>query len=186
MYFFNFQDRYGRRWSHVFLLFCCSLCMGLVCSIANYDENDLVSMWAVNILCFVAKFICTAAFYMFYVQAAELNPTPIRNSGMGFASFSANIIGLSGPTVAHYGTIDKRIPYGIIACISLVSGVAASFLPETLGCYLPETISSAAEFGKEQKYFSWIRKGHLPTDLTSIRTSFRLNDPTKGPRKSKS
>ena len=160
--------------------------MGLVCSIANYDENDLVSMWAVNILCFVAKFICTAAFYMFYVQAAELNPTPIRNSGMGFASFSANIIGLSGPTVAHYGTIDKRIPYGIIACISLVSGVAASFLPETLGCYLPETISSAAEFGKEQKYFSWIRKGHLPTDLTSIRTSFRLNDPTKGPRKSKS
>ena len=153
--------------------------MGIVSSIANYEDGDVVTMWAVNILCFVGKFICTAAFYMFYVQAAELVPTPIRNSGMGFASFSANIIGLSGPTAAHLGTIDKRIPYAIIAGISLISGVAASFLPETLGCYLPETIVSAAEFGKEQKYFSWIRKGHLPAELTSIRTSFRMKDQNK-------
>ena len=160
----------------MFLLLCCALCMGIICCIANYEEGDLVSMWAVNILCFVGKFICTAAFYMFYVQAAELNPTPVRNSGMGFASFAANIIGLSGPTAAHLGTIDKRIPYGIIAGISLISGVAASFLPETLGCYLPETIKSAAEFGNEQKYFSWIRKGYLPVELSSIRLSFRLED----------
>lgn len=153
--------------------------MGIICSIANYEENDLVSMWAVNILCFAGKFICTGAFYVFYVQAAELNPTPVRNSGMGFASFAANIIGLSGPTAAHLGTIDKRIPYGIIACISLVSGIAASFLPETLGCYLPETISSAAEFGKNQKYFSWIRQGHLPADMESIRMSFRIKDEKK-------
>ena len=153
--------------------------MGIICTFANYEENDLVSMWAVNVLCFAGKFICTAAFYMFYVQAAELNPTPVRNSGMGFASFSANMIGLSGPTAAHLGTIDKRIPYGIIACISLVSAIAASFLPETLGCYLPETIDTAAKFGKEQKYFSWIREGHLPTDMESIRASFRLKDEKK-------
>ena len=153
--------------------------MGIICCFANYEEGDLVSMWAVNILCFLGKFICTAAFYMFYVQAAELNPTPVRNSGMGFASFAANIIGLSGPTAAHLGTIDKRIPYGIIAGISLISGVAASFLPETLGSYLPETLKSAAEFGKEQKYFSWIRKGHLPVELSSIRQSFRLKDQKK-------
>ena len=148
--------------------------MAIVCTIANYEQGDIVSMWAVNILCFLGKFICTAAFYMFYVQAAELNPTPIRNSGMGFASFSANIVGLSGPTAVHLATIDKRIPYGIIAIISFVSAIAASFLPETLGCYLPETISSAAEFGNDQKYFSWIRLGHVPDNLSSTRPSFRL------------
>ena len=153
--------------------------MGIICFIANYEEEDLVSKWVVNILCFVGKFCCTAATCLFYVQAAELNPTPVRNSGMGFASFAANIIGLSYPTAVHLGTIDKRIPYGIIAGISLISGVAASFLPETLGCYLPETIKSAAEFGKEQKYFSWIRKGHLPVELSSIRPSFRLKDQKK-------
>ena len=125
--------------------------MGIICPIANYEEDDLISMWAVNILCFVGKFLCTAAFYMFYVQAAELNPTPVRNSGMAFAKCAANIVSLSGPTAAHLGTLDKRIPYGIITCITLISGVAASFLPETLGCYLPETISSAAKFGKDRK-----------------------------------
>jgi len=32
-----------------------------------------------------------------------------------------------------------------------------SFLPETIGASLPETLEEAAEFGKDQKYFSWIR-----------------------------
>ena len=153
--------------------------MGIICSVANHDEDDTVLMWTVNILCFVGKFICTASFYMFYVQAVELNPTVVRNSGMGFASFISSIIGLSGPTAAHLGTIDKRIPYAIISGISLISGIAASFLPETLGCYLPETVSSASEFGKDQKYFSWIRQGHFPADMTSIRLSVRVKDQDK-------
>ena len=133
--------------------------MGIICGFAVHEENDLVSMWTTNILCFIAKFICIAAFYMFYVQAVELFPTCLRNSGMGCSGFIASIVGLSCPTAAHLGTVDKRIPYGIIGAISLVSGVAASFLPETLGCHLPETISSAAQFGNDQKYFSWLRKG---------------------------
>ena len=33
----------------------------------------------------------------------------------------------------------------------------ASFLPETNGVTLPETLSEAANFGRDQKYFSWIR-----------------------------
>lgn len=153
--------------------------MGIICCIANYEECDLVSMWGVNSLCFVGKLTCTASFYMYYVQAGELNPTPVQSSGMGFASFAAHIVGISGSTAAHLGTFDKRIPYGIIAGISLISGVAASFLPEILKWYLPETIKSAAEFGKEQKYISWIRKGHLPVELRSTRPSFRLKEQKK-------
>ena len=133
--------------------------MGIISGFAIYEEGDLVSMWTTNILCFVGKFICTAAFYMFYVQAVELYPTCLRSSGMGFSSFVASIVGLSCPTAAHLGTVDKRIPYGIIGGISLVSAVAASFLPETLGSDLPETVASAAQFGHDQKYFSWIRRG---------------------------
>ena len=60
------------------------------------------------------------------------------------------------PQVAYLATFDKRTPYTIIAAINLVGGIFASFLPETLGCNLPETILTAAEFGKEQKYFSWM------------------------------
>ena len=33
----------------------------------------------------------------------------------------------------------------------------ASFLPETAGVDLPETLTEAADFGRNQKYFGWVR-----------------------------
>ncbi len=43
----------------------------------------------------------------------------------------------------------------------LLGTIAASLLPETVGVDLPETLGEAANFGKDQKFFSWIRKGDL-------------------------
>ena len=40
----------------------------------------------------------------------------------------------------------------------LFGAIAASFLPETVGVALPETLGEATKFGEDQKYFSWIRK----------------------------
>ena len=161
--FYNFQERFGRRWSHVALLFSATVCMAVLCTLANHHEDDIVSMWAVNILCFVGKFVCTMSFYMFYVQSVEIFPTCIRSSGMGFCSFISNILGLPGPTVALLGRQNKRIPYLIMGAVSVVSAISASFLPETRGCHLPETVSAAASFGNDQKYFSWPKKKTLPT-----------------------
>ncbi len=44
-----------------------------------------------------------------------------------------------------------------MALISLAAGSAASFLPETAGTDLPETVAEAGDFGSDQKYFQWIR-----------------------------
>lgn len=110
---------------------------------------------AVNVMCLVAKFICAITFTILYVQAIEIFPTPVRTTGMGFASFLSGIIGIGGPYVVYLGTVDLRIPYLFMAVISLVGAVAASFLPETLNAALPETLEAADAFGKDDPYFSW-------------------------------
>ena len=50
----------------------------------------------------------------------------IRNTGMGFTSLLAMVIGISGPYVVHLGTVDVRYPYGIMAAISICGAVAVS------------------------------------------------------------
>ncbi|CAL1269593.1 unnamed protein product, partial [Larinioides sclopetarius] len=47
-----------------------------------------------------------------------------------------------------------------ISLTSFVTGVLASFLPETLNENFPQTLTDAEEFGKDQKYFSWIKDDH--------------------------
>ena len=72
---------------------------------------------------------------------------------MGFTWFICDIIGLSGPYFVSLGRIDKAIPYIGLSVLSLCSSLAASFLPETLAVPLPETVTEAADHGKDQKYF---------------------------------
>ncbi len=48
-----------------------------------------------------------------------------------------------------------------MSAICLLGAVAASFLPETAGAELPETIEEACAFGAEQDYFKWMRPGKI-------------------------
>ena len=130
-------------------------------SIANHHETDLTSQWSVSILCMIAKFNCTASFYFYYLQAIEIFPTCVRNTGLGFVGFVAAIFGLAGPHITGLGTKDKRIPLGAMGLINVVAAVAASFLPETVGCDLPETLEAASNFGKDQQYFSYVKNGKV-------------------------
>ena len=77
---------------------------------------------------------------------------------MGFTRFISKLLALPGATIALLGRHDKRIPYLIVGAVAVVGAICASFLPETRGCYLPETVSTAASFGNDQKYFSWAKK----------------------------
>ena len=133
-----------------------ALLCGLASGIANHPPEDVLSMYVVNLVCFLSKMVCTMSFYMWYLQAIELFPTAIRNSGMGFSNLMRDTLQIFAPQVTYLAIVDKRIPYIIIAVINLVGGIVASFLPEALGCSLPETILASSEFGKDQKYCSWM------------------------------
>ena len=119
----------------------------------------------------IAKFNCTATFYFYYLQAIELFPTCIRNSGFGFVGFVATMFGLTGPHITALGKKDKRIPFGAIGLINLVAAVAASFLPETVGCDLPETLQAASDYGKDQQYFSYVKNGKIFNRSAKVKDS---------------
>ena len=91
---------------------------------------------------------------MFFLQAAEIYPTSIRTTGIGFIFCCAMFLGLPGPFITAMGKSDKRIPYLFLSGLSLFGAITSSFLPETLGCYLSETLEQAANFGKDHKYFT--------------------------------
>jgi hypothetical protein len=130
-------------------------------SIADHHKDDLTSQWSVSILCMVAKFNCTMAFYFYYLQAIEIFPTCVRNSGLGFVGFVAAILGLAGPHITGLGSEDPRIPLGAMGLINIIAAVTSSFLPETVGCDLPETLNAASEYGKNQHYFSYVKNGKV-------------------------
>ena len=64
------------------------------------------------------------------------------------------LLGLPGPFITAMGKDDKRIPYLFLSGLGLFGAITSSFLPETLDCYLVETLEQAANFGRDHQYFS--------------------------------
>ena len=128
--------------------------MALTCIIANHSEDDETSKWGVIGIVLLAKLINSASFLLVYLQQAEIFPTSIRTTGMGFVYCCALFIGLPGPFITAMGKTDRRVPYLFMAGLAMFGAVTSSFIPETKGCYLPETVEQAAKFGSDHKYFS--------------------------------
>jgi OCT family organic cation transporter-like MFS transporter 4/5 len=103
----------------------------------------------------VIKFNIAATFIVAYMQALEIFPTVIRQSGVGLCSCISQMISIAGPYVIFLGSTNLMYPYMVMALICLVGSVATSFLPETIGSKLPETIEEADRFGKHDTYFSY-------------------------------
>ena len=103
----------------------------------------------------------------------EVFPTCVRQSGIGFCSFISQMISIGGekifeniwkifhkslppgPYAVALGSTDLRLPYFVLFLICLTGTLATSFLPETVGAKLPETLQEANTFGQTDKYFSF-------------------------------
>ena len=85
----------------------------------------------------------------------EVFPTCVRQSGIGFCSFISQMISIGGPYAVALGSTDLRLPYFVLFLICLAGTLATSFLPETVGAKLPETLLEANTFGQTDKYFSF-------------------------------
>ena len=89
------------------------------------------------------KFGASASFAIIYLYTAELYPTVIRNSAVGTASMITRIGGIVAPLLAG---LSGKAPLIIMGGSSLVGGLLAIFLPETLGAKLPETIAQVSMY----------------------------------------
>ncbi|KAI8492307.1 hypothetical protein Bbelb_297600 [Branchiostoma belcheri] len=100
-------------------------------------------------------------FNIVFLLSAELNPTAIRNVGVGAGSMFARLGGVISPFVVLTNKLWLPLPFLIFGGLSIIGGVSVVILPETLGAELPETLEEGENFGKKKKkkvYLSDIEK----------------------------
>ncbi|XP_077361879.1 solute carrier family 22 member 6 [Festucalex cinctus] len=107
-----------------------------------YDHQTLRTSLAV-----VGKGCLAASFNCCYLYSGELFPTIIRQNGMGWVSMMARVGAMVAPMVLLSGDYMPWLPGLIYGGAPIISGVAAIFLPETLGSPLPDTIQDVEDRG---------------------------------------
>ncbi|XP_063341282.1 solute carrier family 22 member 6 [Pelmatolapia mariae] len=118
----------------------------LINLLVPYDQQTLrTSLAVVGKGCLAASFICC------YLYTGELYPTIIRQNGMGLVSSMARVGAMVAPLVRLMGDYIPWLPGLIYGGAPILSGVAAIFLPETLGTPLPDTIQDVEERGSGKR-----------------------------------
>lgn len=136
----------------------------------------------------------SGAFSTAYVYTAELFPTPIRGTAVGFSSMIGRIGSTAAPQLAlflpaltfkartiktaektHYDQLNlgvwfflQELPLLIFGLAGLVGGMLSFFLPETLGHPLPDTLLEASQQGRKESrkgLFSWWSKAKLVEEV---------------------
>ncbi|XP_014275934.1 organic cation transporter protein isoform X1 [Halyomorpha halys] len=136
-------DRWGRK-----AILCGSMIIAGICLLAtSLVPADL--QWLSITLAMAGKLAITSGYGTVYILTAEQFPTVIRNVGLGAASTFARIGGILAPYVNIMAELWTPLPLIIFGVLSLVSGLSALILPETLNKTLPETIEDGELFGKK-------------------------------------
>ncbi|CAN7988811.1 unnamed protein product [Ixodes hexagonus] len=144
------MDYFGRRWTSVFFVL-----LSAVSCIAPVIAPEVGTVGVASSM--LAKFATTAAFMLTYQQAAELMPTPLRTFSVGILASLAYTVSSIVPYIVYLSMYGKWIPFLFLGIIHLIGGTSASFLPETKGYPLCQTVEDANNFGRGQKYFSFNR-----------------------------
>ncbi|XP_067674285.1 organic cation transporter protein-like isoform X1 [Haliotis asinina] len=147
-------SKVGRRVIH-----CASMILGgLSCLLTTVTILclDKDHQWATVLLAMIGKLGAAGGFAIIYVFSAELFPTVVRNSAMGASGSWARVGGMIAPYIADLGKIvtgdiGHVLPLIIFGTASVVAGLLALFLPETLHRCLPETIEDGENFGRHVK-----------------------------------
>lgn len=95
-------DKFGRRWiTGGFMIFggiACLVCMALEEAARKSDDPSSLlegQRW----MAFAGKFFISGSFAAIYVTAAELFPTPLRSTGIGFGSMFGRVGGFFSPFI---------------------------------------------------------------------------------------
>jgi len=126
-------------WGRKPLLVVSLLIPGVCCIGAALLEEGIIFA----ILVLLGKFCSAGAHTVAYISTAELYPTSIRTTMLGTCSAMARVGGVLSSWVAKdlpkFGAVDKNISLYIFGASSLLGGLMALLVPETLGSSLPNT-----------------------------------------------
>jgi MFS transporter, OCT family, solute carrier family 22 (organic cation transporter), member 4/5 len=120
------------------------------------------------VLYLFAKFTISASFLIIYPFAGELYPTQLRGVGIGASAYISGLGLIVIPFIVYLvrtlqgfvfffyknltpfqGMEMLVLPLVVMGVISVIGGLAALRLPETLHHKLPQTVEEGEEFGKD-------------------------------------
>ncbi|XP_072302299.1 solute carrier family 22 member 6 [Eucyclogobius newberryi] len=139
------MSRWGRRLSQAGALISAGICILINLLVSNDQPTVRITLAVVGKGCLAASFTSC------YLYTGELYPTIIRQNGMGLASMMARMGAMVAPMVLLCSDYVTWLPTLIYGGAPILSGAAALFLPETLGCPLPDTIQDVEDRGKGGK-----------------------------------
>ncbi|XP_050361556.1 carcinine transporter [Nymphalis io] len=140
------MDRVGRRWP-----LCLSMVIsGIFCIVTVLLPEDAET--ETLILFLISKCFISASFLIIYPYAGELYPTELRGVGIGASAYIGGLGLIIIPFINYLGTSNLVLPLVLMGAVSVVGGVTALRLPETLHCPLPQTAEEGEEFGKDWTY----------------------------------
>ncbi|KAJ4930335.1 hypothetical protein JOQ06_019339 [Pogonophryne albipinna] len=132
---------FGRRTSQCGALIIAGITV-LINLLIPYDKQIARTCMAV-----LGKGCLAASFNCCYLYSGELFPTIIRQNGMGWVCMMARMGAMVAPMVLLTADYLPWLPDLIYGGAPILSGIAAIFLPETLGSPLPDTIQDVEDRG---------------------------------------
>ncbi|XP_013411039.1 organic cation transporter protein isoform X2 [Lingula anatina] len=177
-------DKVGRKGPHVFgMLLGGSACLCTIFVALYADPGDPNTRWFYIALSIVGKLGATMGFAIIYVWSAELYPTVLRNSLMGFSSTFARVGGMLAPVIANMvtfpGAIGRSAALIVFGAATVFVALLSILLPETAGRELPETIDDAEKvpfFSSAPKAGEDTEKS-LPVEPKYTKKDFAYNNP---------
>ncbi|XP_075992399.1 carcinine transporter [Anticarsia gemmatalis] len=140
------MDRIGRRWP-----LCLSMVIsGIFCIVTVLLPND--AQMETLILYLISKCFISASFLIIYPYAGELYPTELRGVGIGTSAYIGGLGLIIIPFINYLGSSNLVLPLVVMGAVSVVGGLTALRLPETLHTSLPQTAEEGEEFGKNWTY----------------------------------
>lgn len=124
----------GRRPTQMASLLLAGICI-LINSVVPQDQSIVrTSLSALGKGCLASSFTCI------FLYTGELYPTMIRQTGLGMGSTVARVGSIVSPLVTMMAELHRPLPLFIFGTVPVVASAATAFLPETLGCPLPDTV----------------------------------------------
>lgn len=123
------------------------------------------------------KFLNGLAFFTANLQAMEMYPTCLRQTGISLGVFITNVVGVLSPYFVYLGTTyDIRYPYYILLSLLFLAGSSGLFLPETLHQKLPDSLEEVQKFGHNQKFWHIPKKPKIIVSDDPLSEKAKLND----------
>ncbi|XP_031756488.1 solute carrier family 22 member 6-A [Xenopus tropicalis] len=136
----------GRRLTISFLLIFAGTL--LLCTMAVPKDMLLLQM----ILTVLAKASLGSCIVCSYLYTAEVYPTVLRQTGLGFTNMMMRLGAIISPLVMITRVYVSFLPMVIFAVMPIISGLPILLLPETLNCPLMDTVEEVESRNRELNF----------------------------------